>query len=77
MRCTAILAAAIGGICVSSSFAGFSVTATKVVSGGFDRYDIVAVNDGTGTGTQVKVWGRLFTGEHAGQARHIEVERLE
>lgn len=30
-----------------------------------------------GTGTKVKVWGKLYTGVPADQARHIEVERLE
>jgi hypothetical protein len=29
------------------------------------------------TGAQVRVWGRLYTGVPATQARHIEVERLE
>lgn len=30
-----------------------------------------------GSGTKIKVWGKLFTGVPADQARHIEVERLE
>ena len=65
MRCTAILAAAIGGFCVSSSFAGFTVTATKVAVAGFDRYDVVAVNDGVGTGTQVKGLEYFYNGAPA------------
>lgn len=39
----------------SASFAGFFVTATLNSSAnGFDRYDIVAVNTGINTGTQIK-----------------------
>jgi hypothetical protein len=29
------------------------------------------------TGAQIRVWGRLFTGVPATEARHIEVERME
>lgn len=48
--------AAIAGIALASeSFAGFTVTATRnFIGGGFDRWDIVAINNGGDTGTQIK-----------------------
>ncbi len=66
MRRTAILTAAIGGICVSSSFAGFTVTATAAApASGLVRWSIVAINDGVGTGTQVKGLEYLYNGAPA------------
>ncbi len=56
MRRTSIIAAVIGSALVaSSSFAGFTVTATLFgTASGLDQYRIVAVNTGGDTGVQVK-----------------------
>jgi hypothetical protein len=35
------------------------------------------INEARWTGAQIRVWGRLFTGVPAVEARHIEVERIE
>ena len=50
-----------------------------------ERFDIGAttdalrqqINDATWTGAQIQVWGELFTGVPATEARHVEVERIE
>lgn len=49
----------------SASFAGFYVTYSRVVSGEFDRYDIVAVNTGGSTGTQIKSLEYVYSGSPA------------
>jgi hypothetical protein len=49
-----------------------------------EEYDIGATNDAAWdvimeakeTGAQIKVWGTLYTGVPASEARHIEVERV-
>lgn len=56
MSCRHILRTAlIASTGASSAFAGFTVTKTLAsVAGGFERYDIVAVNSSGDTGTQIK-----------------------
>lgn len=52
MRRTALLAAAIGGLVVSSSFAGFTISHTVTsVDATYDQVDIFALNTGGDTGT--------------------------
>lgn len=48
MRRTALLAAVLGGIMASSSFAAFTVTYQKTDQGAFDAVIVRAFNDGTG-----------------------------
>jgi hypothetical protein len=42
-----------------------------------DEYLRQQINDAQWTGAQIQVWGTLFAGVPAAEARHIEVERLE
>lgn len=67
MRRTSLIAAAIGGLLVtSSSFAGFTVTATLGATvDGLDRWDVVAVNTGGDTGVQIKGLEYFYAGSPA------------
>lgn len=61
IMCTAIASCAIA----NSAEAGFTVTAAKIVVGGFNRFDIVAVNTGGDTGTQIKGLEYFYSGSPA------------
>ena len=63
-RISLAVAALSAGIAQSAS-AGFTVTATRVVIPGFDRYDVRAFNDTIDTGTQVKGLEYFYNGSPA------------